>query len=523
MGKYAAFCCKAIMKVVKIMNALVYLRVSTEEQAEKGYSLQAQRTEGVNKAAELGCSPENVYVFSDEGVSGAVLERPQLMAALDMLKKGDSDIEYFICYDSSRLSRNAAHQLIIIDEIKKTDVKLIFLKNHYQDNAEGRFQLTVMAAVDEYERARLKLRTEMGKRAKASRHKLTHNPGLYGYDFDPVTDTLNINKEHAQNLRLIFRMLVEEHIGPAEIAVKLNESGVPSPRMKQWNRVTVRRMLANPSYLGILYIRRYDTRDYHLNKFRKKGEKIKIKEKPRDEWIPVEIPEIIDMTTWEKAQNILNSSKHSNKKRDKADFLFSTLLRCGKCGSLMSTKSIVKGSSSYRYYICRGEHIEIPEEKGASILIRAENLEKTVWDYVCSCIFSFINNEGDLKEAFKEYLCELESDIRNIISKNEKAKKERERIITMYQKLYINEAEMKSKLENHEKRVAELDAEEARKSGEYRKLTERIEEDWNGENVPYIIQDILNGLDNEDKIHIIRLLISEISIADDTVSIRGSL
>ena len=192
MRRYAVTCCKDIVKVVKNLNALVYLRVSTEDQAEKGYSIQAQRTEGINKAIELGCSPENIHVFADEGVSGAILERPQLMAALDMIRKRDNNIRYFICYDSSRLSRNASHQLIIVDEIKKREVQLIFLKNSYQDNAEGRFQLTVMAAVDEYERARLKLRTEMGKRAKASQHKLTHNPGLYGYDFDPKTDTLSI-------------------------------------------------------------------------------------------------------------------------------------------------------------------------------------------------------------------------------------------------------------------------------------------------------------------------------------------
>ena len=109
---------KNIMKVVKELIALVYLRVSTEEQAEKGYSMKVQRTEGINKAIELGCSPENIYVFSDEGVSGAFLERPQLMAALNMIKERKNEIRYFIAMIRSRLSRNAAHQPIIVDEIK---------------------------------------------------------------------------------------------------------------------------------------------------------------------------------------------------------------------------------------------------------------------------------------------------------------------------------------------------------------------------------------------------------------------
>ncbi|HQA66258.1 MAG TPA: recombinase family protein [Bacillota bacterium] len=47
------------------MAALVYLRVSTEEQAERGYSIQVQRDEGLKKAVELGCSPESIYIFND--------------------------------------------------------------------------------------------------------------------------------------------------------------------------------------------------------------------------------------------------------------------------------------------------------------------------------------------------------------------------------------------------------------------------------------------------------------------------
>lgn len=511
------------MRVVKDLNALVYLRVSTEEQAEKGYSIQAQRTEGVNKAIELGCSLENIHIFSDEGVSGAVLERPQLMAALDMLKKGSSDIEFFICYDSSRLSRNAAHQLIIIDEIKKRNAQLIFLKNNYQDNAEGRFQLTVMAAVDEYERARLKLRTEMGKRAKAAQHKLTHNPGLYGYDFDPITDTLSINNEHAQNLRLIFNLLTEEHKGPAEIAEKLNASDVPSPRMKQWSRVTVRRILSNPSYLGILYIRRYDTRDCHLNKFKKKGEKIKIKEKPRNEWVPVQIPQIIDIDTWEKAQNILKKSAHSSKKKDRADFLLTPLLRCGICGSPFNGKSVVKGSSTYRYYICTGKYKNLKAEKCDASLLRADNVEKTMWDYIFNKICFFISKEIDFEKVIKEYIAEKEYDIKNIFSKKEKAKNEKDRIMTIYQKGYINEDEMKKKLDSHEKKVAKLNVEAVRKSENYAVFIERLKKDWSGDNIPYIIEGILNNLNIEDKKLIIGFLVSEINVAGNKISIKGRL
>ncbi|HPM00154.1 MAG TPA: recombinase family protein [Bacillota bacterium] len=511
------------MKVVKGLAALVYLRVSTEEQAERGYSIQVQRDEGLKKAVELGCSPENIYIFNDEGVSGAFLERPQLMAALDMVKNRENNISYFICYDSSRLSRNAAHQLIIVDEIKKSGAKLIFLKNNYQDNAEGRFQLTVMAAVDEYERARLRLRTEMGKRAKAGQHMLTHNPGIYGYDFDQKSDTLSINEDHAKRLKQIFALLIEEHKSPAEIAGELNASGVPSPRMKQWSRVTVRRMLSNPSYLGTLYIRRYDTRECYLNKFKKKGEKIKVKERPRDEWIPVKIPQIIDKDTWEKAQDILKESSRSRVKGFREDFILTPLLKCGMCSSIMNSKAAAKGNSLYRYYICPGKYKGVKGKNCNAALVKADDAEKAIWEQVYKSIYDFAKNEADMEKLIEGYISETGNNIENILREKEKAILEKERIITMFQKGYIKEDEMCRKLKANEKSLIGLNEAAAGRNEKDAAFIERLKKDCREKSFPYIIRDVLNRLDSKDKRYIIRLLISEIIISGNTVIIKGRL
>lgn len=505
------------------MKALVYLRVSTEEQAEKGYSIYAQRTECINKAFELGCSPENILIFSDEGVSGAVLERPQLMAALNMLKNKDNDTRYFICYDSSRLSRNAAHQLIIIDEIKKSGAQLVFIKNSYQDNAEGRFQLTVMAAVDEYERARLKLRTEMGKRAKAGQHKLTHNPGLYGYEFDSRTDTLIINEEKAKILKMMFRLVSEECKGPAEIAEMLNYAGIPSPRMKQWSRVTVRRILSNPSYLGTLYIRRYDTRDYHLNKYKSKAEKVKVRERHQSEWVPVQIPGIIDRDTWEKAQKRLKKTVRKCKKRSSDDFLLSSLLKCGICGSAMNGKSVSKRDCNYRYYICSSKYDAGKKEKCRSSLVRAGGIETAVWDYVCRSICSYTGKGFDAGKIIEKCLLENENNMKNIFSKKEKAKKERERIITIFQKGYINEDELSIRLDEIEKKLRYIDMQAAEKSLYQKDFAEKLKKICREENFSFIINSMLRKIDNDGKKAVLELLVSEIVVRGSTILIRGKL
>jgi site-specific DNA recombinase len=79
------------------MKVAIYVRVSTEEQAEKGFSIQAQKEECSKKAIESGCDESSIIEFADEGISGSILERPALMAALNLIKN-DSEIRYFIQY-----------------------------------------------------------------------------------------------------------------------------------------------------------------------------------------------------------------------------------------------------------------------------------------------------------------------------------------------------------------------------------------------------------------------------------------
>lgn len=373
-------------------KAITYLRVSTEEQAEKGFSLQAQRYECIEKAKELNC--EEVMEFCDEGVSGSILERPMLLDALEALKQ--HTINYFICYDPSRLSRNVSHQLILIDNIKKFKTKLVFVRSGFEDTAEGRFQITIMSAVDEYERARLKIRTELGKRAKANQKLLTHNPNIYGYIFDKETDSLLINLEQAQIVKMMYNWLLQENLGPTKIADKLNELHIPTMRNKQWSRVGINRILRNFSYTGTLYIRRYDTRDYKLNKFKKKKDKVSIVEKPKDQWIGIEIPAIIDKHTWEKAKLMLDKGKRIYKNSLDKTYLLSGLLKCGCCGGTMFGKTVSKKNHvENRYYCCSNKYNYKLDalNRCNSRLFKAEEIEAAIWNKVRTMIINITEIE----------------------------------------------------------------------------------------------------------------------------------
>lgn len=493
-------------------KAIIYLRVSTEEQAEKGFSISAQREECIKKAQELGCGTITEYL--DEGVSGSILERPMLMNAMEILK--NDKIDFFVCFDSSRLSRNVSHQLILIDTIKKYGTQLLFVRTSYEDTAEGRFQITIMAAVDEYERARLRMRTELGKRAKAKQRLLTHNPGLYGYEFDKNKDALIIDEAQAIIIKMMYNWLLEHKIGPAEIAKRLNLMQIPSMRGREWSRVSVNRILNNFSYTGTLYIRRFDTRDYKLNKYKNKDEKVRIIQRPKDEWIPISIPAIIEMDTWQKAKMQLDKAKRAYKKGAKVYYLLSGLLRCEECGGTMFGRSTYKnGQIQNKYYCCinKYDYSKSKDDRCKSKLYKSEDLEKIIWNIAKSWIL----RENEIKNAFNEKLkLEIKSLNTNELKKLiEQKEQEKQRIINLYQKDIVDEAELKERLkyikETIERLIVDYD-----KAIRINNKVQKV----HIENIVELIEAYLDKLDTLSKNKLLHIIIKEIIINNDLMRVK---
>jgi predicted site-specific integrase-resolvase len=103
----------------------IYVRVSTDQQAEKGYSLETQLAECRKKIKDL---PKVLAVeeFIEDGYSGAYLERPALEKLRNALR--EKRFGAVIVYDPDRLARNLTHQLIITDEIESSGAHLHFVK-----------------------------------------------------------------------------------------------------------------------------------------------------------------------------------------------------------------------------------------------------------------------------------------------------------------------------------------------------------------------------------------------------------
>ena len=188
------------------MNVAIYARVSTEQQAEKGYSIGTQIEACQKKAAEMGA--DSVVVYKDDGYSGAYLERPAMDAMRDALAAGLHDV--VIVYDTDRLARDTMILLLITEEIEK-NAQLVFVNAEYSRTPEGQLFYEIRGSFAKYERLKIADRMARGRRGKLKAGKPLKQYKIYGYDFKDGQYV--INEAEADLVKEIYRIYLENTVG----------------------------------------------------------------------------------------------------------------------------------------------------------------------------------------------------------------------------------------------------------------------------------------------------------------------
>lgn len=265
----------------------IYVRVSTEDQARHGYSIPAQIRECRALAGQ-----KKVIIFADAGMSGDSLDRPGLTRLRQQIREGK--IKEVICLDPDRLSRKLLNQLLITEEFERWGVELRFVNGDYSKTPEGTLFYALRGAISEFEKAKITERMCRGRREKAKQGKVLRDFHIYGYSYDKERHMLVVNPAEAQVVKDIFHWFLHPPPGVegiSGIARLLTERGVPTKRgAKKWHRQVVRQILTNPTYVG---------KFYH-NKWASTPQGIRLR--PREEWILVPCPAIIDGDTFAAVQ-----------------------------------------------------------------------------------------------------------------------------------------------------------------------------------------------------------------------------
>lgn len=314
----------------------LYCRVSTDEQAREGISLDEQQERLKAYCRAMGWSGQ-VRMYVDDGYSAKNMERPELKRLLLDVKSGS--VSRIMVTKLDRMSRRLLDLLNLIDLFQNYEVSFVSISESFDTNTpSGRLTLQVLGAVAEFERERIRERVFDNMLHAANSGKwLTQSP--YGYQL--IDKTLVIHEKEAEVVKRVYSLYLNEGLGFYAIAKRLNEEGIPSKYRKEWSVRAIKLMLSNPAYKGTLLWNRKDS------------SKSKRKDKKETEWVSVDecIPVIIEKSVWERVQLRLDRSIMAPRAQT-SPHLLGGMLRCGNCGSGMSISFSGSKNKRYRVYRC---------------------------------------------------------------------------------------------------------------------------------------------------------------------------
>lgn len=357
-----------------------YGRNSSIEQASN-YSLPTQREAAHEKAR--ACGATHIIDFIDAGVPGDLdwIDRPELSRLLDLVEK--HGLAGVVVYDPDRLARDLGVQLAVTDIFMKHGVRLEFCTQEFNASPEGVLFYQLRGAISQFERAKIRERTQRGRKKSLRSGIPTNAITTYGLEYDRPTNTWRIHETEGEVVKQIFAWSADG-VGNLEIAKRLNHAGIPAPRGDRWWQGSINRMLKNEAYIGRFYLHRVNQEGIHKNRFLPKGRKTKVRIRPADEWVPVEVPALISTDVWEKVREtqVQNSTKFRGR-RSSMSHMAAGLLRCGSCGWRMSSAKAnrPRPRKPDYYYRCNGRYGErrLPCDMPH---LKKEELETALWETV---------------------------------------------------------------------------------------------------------------------------------------------
>lgn len=498
----------------------IYVRVSTDEQAKKGYSLQDQLRQCRQKA---GIDAE-IIEYVDDGHSGEFLERPQLMKLRDDVKAGL--IEKVIIYDPDRFSRKLMNQLIVTEEIEK-NAELVFVNSDYQKTPEGMLFYQIRGSVAEFEKAKINERMSRGRRQKAREGKVLRDFKIYGYGYDKEKSQMIIEENEAEVIQLIFDLFTRPNgrvQGINGIAHYLTDRKIPTKRgAKVWHRQVVRQILMHEAYTGTFYQNRWNTEGMLGNKYKPKEDRVSMKERPREEWIEIKCPVIIDKTTFDYAQKLLGESRRRWAKKSKNHYLLSGLLRCADCGNTM-TGRLQKNWGKYEREYSDVKSTAGAKYSGCGRRVKADAIEKEVWE----TIRSWLDNPTEIAVAAESQDDEStfnfeEAEIARLEKEIEKARGGRKKLLKLFASdPDMPEEEIRESIRDLKTQEDELNEtlNEVKMAQEQMKQTS-YSANLLSEAMDYYRDKGVDDLTFEDKQELIRIIVKEIRVFDDRIKIHN--
>ena len=526
-----------MIRTAQEIRAAIYARVSSDQQAEAG-TIASQVAELRQRAEKDGLPLEPEFCFLDDGYTGATLIRPALERLRDVAATGAIDRVYV--HSPDRLARKYAYQVLLVDELRRCGVELVFLNHELGRTPEEDLLLQVQGMVAEYERAKILERSRRGKLHAARSGSVNVLSGApYGYRYlsarngDGQAHYQTILEE-ARVVRQLFEWVGREGLSIGEVRRKLVSQGIPTRCGKSyWDRTTIWGMLKNPAYKGTAAFGK--TRVGELRprlRAQRNGcgqprKAYSTYDVPPDQWIHIPVPAIVGEDLFDAVQKQLAENRRRSRQRKRgARHLLQGLLVCTQCGYAYYGKAVslsaAKGKKrNYAYYRCTGT--DAYRFGGQRVCwnrqVRTDLLEQAVWEDVCSLL-------SDPKRVEQEYRRRLTvrkkavgwDSIEHLQARIRKTERGIARLIDAYEDGILEKSEFEPRIQQAKQRLeglrseAQAQVDEQAQQEELRLVIGRMQ-DFAGQ--------VAEGLENADwatRREIIRAVVKQIEI--DTEEVR---
>ena len=316
-------------------RAALYVRVSTQEQAQEGYSVGEQKERLLNFCKAHDWTVADLYV--DGGYSGSNLDRP----GIQKLISETNTFDVVLVYKLDRLSRSQRDTLHLIEDIfLPNSVDFVSMQESFDTSTPfGKAMIGLLAVFAQLEREQIKERTRMGRMARA-KLGLFHGGGFVPVGYNYVDGKLIPDPYEAEQVRLIFKWYISG-MSLWAIRKRLIESGYTNKHQSYSSYTAIRNILENPLYIGQIHFKDVSVDDAH------------------EPLVSKEDFQIAQMLR-QKQRSKLTTTPFQSK------YLLTGLIFCGFCGARFCKR--------HRYYTCYSVAKTMPK------MIKDPNCKNDRWE-----------------------------------------------------------------------------------------------------------------------------------------------
>ena len=371
-----------------IMKVALYTRVSTEDQAREGFSLEVQRNYLLQYAKNFGwdvfCSMSGRDVYMDDGYSGGNMDRPALKRLL--LDARNKQFDLVLVYKQDRLSRRLKDLLGLLEEIDSLGIGYKSATEPFDTTSSaGKMAIQMLGSCAEFERSRLVERVFPGMVVGVKRgHWQGARYAPYGYRYNKDAKKLEVHPEEARIIKEIFSMYLGGK-STSQIAGHYYNLGIPSRQGGRFYGKFISDILHSKVYLGMIV---WNKRHYDTKKKTRNGEGKGYRYVNNDPSKVIEVPNahepIITQEMHDAAQKLLARNRTNAVVRFKNNvYHLSGVLKCNDCGrNYRGLTLTVNHRTKMRrpWYCCSSMGVSYVKCNNKSVT--ADAINKQVWDII---------------------------------------------------------------------------------------------------------------------------------------------